>query len=65
MSEQEPILPAYNPGHSQGHDLPDSGGESGDNDSLYHKCKRKTAQVIEHPTLHKIVIALVSDFCFQ
>jgi hypothetical protein len=59
MSEQEPLLPAYN--LTQGHDSPDSGG---DMDSLYYKYKQKTAQVLEHPTLHKIVIALASDIFF-
>lgn len=55
MSEQEPLLPAYNP--TQGND---ANYESG---SFYHKCQRKTAEILEHPTLHKIVILLASD-CF-
>jgi len=57
MSEQEPLLPAYNPDPTQGND--------GDIDSLYYKYQHKTAQVLEHPTLHKIVIALASGFLFS
>ena len=63
MSEQEPLLPAYN--STQGHGSSDSARENGDMDPLYYKCRQKTAQIIEHPTLHKIIIALVSDFFFQ
>lgn len=56
MSEQETLLPAYNPDPTQGHD--------GDTDSLYYKYQHRTAQVLEHPTLHKFVIALASRSLF-
>ena len=64
MSEQEPLLPPYN-NFTQGRGSSDSARESGDMDSLYDKCRQKTAQILEHPTLHKIIIALVSDFFFR
>ncbi|KIM49224.1 hypothetical protein M413DRAFT_438391 [Hebeloma cylindrosporum] len=55
MSEQEPLLPAHN--STQVYDPSDSGH---DMDSLYYKCQKKTAQILEHPTLHKIVITLIA-----
>jgi hypothetical protein len=54
MSEQEPLLPAYNPDPTQGHA-----------DPLYSKYQHRTAEVLEHPTLHKLVIALASGSLFS
>jgi len=50
MSEQEPLLPAHTPS-SNGHD--------GSN-SLYYQYRSKTAYYLEHPRLHKAVIALIT-----
>jgi len=51
MSEQEPLLPAHNPS---------SNGQSADEDGPYYRYRHKTAHVLEHPRLHKIVIALIT-----
>jgi len=56
MSEQEPLLPTSN--SMQGHES--SGHRSSYTVSLYNRCRQKTAHILEHPTLHKIVIALIA-----
>jgi len=47
MSEQEPLLPAHNP-------------SSNGSNSLYYRYRSKTAHLLEHPRLHKTVIALIT-----
>lgn len=40
--------------------LPPPGGEPAEcSPTTYQKCKQRTAYVLEHPTLHKLVIFLV------
>ncbi|KDR81513.1 hypothetical protein GALMADRAFT_221376 [Galerina marginata CBS 339.88] len=51
MSEQEPLLPAHNP---------PPGNDAGGPNSLYYRCRAKTAHFLDHPKLHKIVIALIT-----
>jgi len=54
MSEQQPLLPAHNS---------PSDGEAGGNKavgSLYNRCRIKTGHFLEHPRLHKTVIALIT-----